>query len=473
MSGPPTGTTIEPVSRALLSLGLLLALLIPSDVRATGDGPTRLRYVVRSDAALTRLTIEVCFEGELPPALIPGVASAGAALIDARDADGAALAAPRGRIDLAGVAPESCLTYRIDLDVALGASRLAGRFGDDVLISAGPWLFRPPRVPAGGATLRFELPDGLRAAVPWPLERGVHRLLPSAFRRPSFLALGRFTPTTLTRGGAAITSVRLGGGWALDEAGVARWLTRAADGVSTVQGRFPVDRLLVVLVPSSGAGVDFGMVRRGGGHSVAFLVGRSATADDLEQSWVSWHELSHLHLPPMRQRDAWLYEGLATYYQEVLRARAGVQTPSEAWAELLDGFRRGARSRGSGGPLAREAEAMRRTGAFQRVYWAGTAFALHADVALRTRGSSLDQAIARGARTWRAEDRVWTSAELAALWDRALEGRVLRPMSDRWAARVAFPETARLLERLGVGGSPRLRPAELAGLRDAIMRETE
>jgi len=453
------------VLRRLAPLALCAALIVPGDARATGES---LRYVVRAEAALTRLDVEVCFEGAPPPALVPGVEAAGRALVEARDASGRRLSTSGGRIDLAGIAPGSCIDYRVDLDAALDASRLSGRFDGAVFLSAGAWLFRPAALPPNGATLRFALPDGVRAAVPWPLACGWHRLGASAFQRPSFLALGRFSTTTLARRGVELTAVRLGDGWAIDDDGIERWLARTIDGVSGVQGRFPVDRVLVLLVPAPGADVHFGMVRRGGGPSVAFLAGTASTADDLTQSWVPWHELSHLQLPQMRQRDAWLYEGLATYYQEVLRARAGLQTPAEAWAELVEGFRRGARGRGTGAGLAVDAAEMGRTGAYQRVYWAGAAFALHADVALRTRGSSIDRALAAGARSWRASDRVWTSEEIAALWDRPLERRVLRPMSARWAAAVELPSTDPLLRRLGVHDGA-LREAELSAVRDAIM----
>lgn len=451
--------------RALFALALLPLL---GSVDAAADEPEApLRYVVRADAGLETLRVQVCFDGALPRTLVPGVEAAAAALVEARDARGRLLPSPRGRIDLSRFGAARCLTYVVDLDAALAATRFAGRYGEDLLLSAGIWLWRPARPAAGGATLRFELPPGVQVAAPWPVHDGVHRLSTSVFQQPTFFAIGRFTPSSLRRHGVALTAVRLGEGWSLERDAFERWLARAIDGVTTVQGRFPVERLLVVLVPSEGAGVDFGMVRRGGGPSIAFMVGRAATAEALERSWIPWHELSHLHLPPMRQRDAWLYEGLATYYQEVLRARVGVQSAEQAWEELIDGLRRGARMRGSGLALEAEAEAMRRTFAFQRVYWAGAAFALHADVALRMRGSSLDRTLACASRHWRGSDRVWTSVELATCLDRCHGERLLRPMSEAWASRVRPPDVMRLLRRLGVPGGDN---AELEGIRDAIMQ---
>jgi len=203
-----------------------------------------------------------------------------------------------------------------------------------------------------------------------------------------------------------------------------------------------------------------------------FVVGRDARLETLRGSWVTWHELSHLQLPALPQRDAWLYEGLATYYQEVLPARLGIQTPRDAYAQLLDGFERGARSHSSGSLTEASAEMMS-TGAFGRVYWAGTAFGLEADVALRRRGGSLDAAITRAARRWRSDLRLHTGADVCGAIDGPSDEAVLRPLRARYASGVGFPATARLLQRLGVvrreDGEVELRPAELSAIRDAIM----
>ena len=38
---------------------------------------------------------------------------------------------------------------------------------------------------------------------------------------------------------------------------------------------------------------------------------------------------------------AWLSEGTASYYQNVLRARAGILPAEDAWQRMHSGFRRG------------------------------------------------------------------------------------------------------------------------------------
>lgn len=427
----------------------------------------RLAYRVGADAALERLNVSVCFGGPAPEALVPGLSAAADALVDAHDGSGAPLPVREGRIDLAGVGPDDCVRYRVDVDAALRGSRLSMRVGGDVLTSQGAWLWRPPSLPTSGATLRFELPPGVRAATPWPRSGDDLLLGPSAFERPAFMAFGRFTPQVILRQRARVEVVCLGPGWDVDDAGVERWMSTAIDGVSTVQGRFPVDRLLVLLIPGGGRGIGFGMVRRGGGHSVAFLVGRHSTPDEMLESWVTWHELSHLQLPALPQEEAWLYEGLATYYQEVLPARMGIHTARHAWGQIVDGLSRGARG-GTGRSLTDEATNMGQTRAYQRVYWAGTAFALEADVALRARGSSLDAALAASAPRWRDDLSVFSGRDVCRAWDETVDEPTTCPLRLRFARGVDFPPTDALLERLGITGEGAAVPAPLDGIRDAI-----
>ncbi|MFK7984680.1 MAG: hypothetical protein AB8I08_01535 [Sandaracinaceae bacterium] len=436
-----------------------------------------LHYRLSSDAALQTLSIQTCFEGQPPPWLSPGIARASMALLGARDSDGAVLSVVDGRIDLRSLGRDACMTYRLDVDRARSASRFSGRYGRDVVTSAGAFLWRDlRRTPRGGATARFDLPPGLSAAVPWPRQGSVYRLDASAFRRASFIALGELHPVEITRQGARVRAVRLGPDpWTLDDAGLRRWLETAVDGISTVQGRFPVEDLLIVLAPLAGRGMGFGMVRRGGGHAVGFQMGRRSTFEDLTGSWVSWHELSHLQLPALPQRDAWLYEGLATYYQEVVAARMGFKSEADAWGALRQGFERGSNSRARG-PLSEAAEGMMQTGAFSRVYWSGTAFALEADLALRANGSSLDEALTRAAPSWRGSTRLWNSDEVCAAWDRPLDSDVLGALRSRYAAARRFPEVGPALSQLGVpveGAMELDDAAELSAVRQSIMRRPD
>lgn len=455
---------------------LLAGGTAPAGVAADEEGQPEpgLRYRVTSDEALRTLTVSACIRGAAPAFLSPGIARAGAALLGATGPDDRPLPVVDGRIDLRSLGRDACVRYRLDVDRARSASRFSGRYGIDVVTSAGAFFWRDlRRTPNNGATVVFALPEGLSAAVPWPRTGEVYRMDASAFRRASFIALGRLNPVEINRHGARVRAVRLGPDpWTMNDAELVRWMETAVDGISTVQGRFPVDDLLIVLAPLAGRGMGFGMVRRGGGHAVGFQTGRRSTFEDLTGSWVSWHELSHLQLPALPQRDAWLYEGLATYYQEVVAARMGFKSEADAWSALRQGFARGARSRARG-PLSEAAEGMMQSGAFSRVYWSGTAFALEADLALRARGSSLDEALTRASASWRGSTRLWTSDEVCAAWDRSLDGEVLGPLRTRYAAQRAFPEVGPTLSQLGIpqeGAMELDDAAELHAVRQSIMR---
>ncbi len=156
------------------------------------------------------------------------------------------------------------------------------------------------------------------------------------------------------------------------------------------------------------AGPGFGLSSRGGGRSLLFVVGRDADADALVGEWIAVHEMVHLVLPVTRDEDAWLGEGIATYYQEVLRARAGMISAEQAWENLRRGFDAGVRAAG-GRTLE---EVARGRGDYTRLYWSGAALALRMDAALRRRGSSLDavvQGVAPVLRRRRGRGRPWTS----------------------------------------------------------------
>ena len=119
---------------------------------------------------------------------------------------------------------------------------------------------------------------------------------------------------------------------------------------------------------------------------------------------------------------------------------------------------------------------MRETGHFRRVYWSGMAFALAADVRLRTRSrpSSLDALLCAEGPVFRQTTGTMPATTALRTLDRALGAPVLASMGEAWSARADFPATAPLLARLGVhvasDGSVTLDDdAPLAAVRRAIM----
>ncbi len=449
---------------------------LPAPERAAGPGGSA-HYHVRVDESLSTLWAEVCFAGEPPSAMVPLGSEASQALVQVYDSEGVEVPLPadRRRIPLARFGPGDCLHYEVDLLAANRQSRMTLRRRGDLLITQALWLWAPSQRPdTAVCSVAFELPLGMYASVPWAREGDRYLLDESAFRTAGNTVFTFQEPRRFERAGVAIEVARLPGPLEADGEDLEAWIGAATEAVAGLYGTFPRDRLHVVVVPA-GPGrspVAFGLVRRGGGASVMLLVHEQASRRELVADWTAVHELSHLTMPLMRGEDAWVSEGVATYYQEVLQVRAGNQPEEEAWAALLEGFGRGA-TVGTRRTLADEAEEMHETGAYRRVYWAGTAFALEADVALRTEaGVSLDQMISRSQGAW-PRRQTWQRGAMMHRFDRLAGSDLLVPLAERFADEREFPAMGELLGRLGVsmvrGRVVLADDAPLAHVRRAIM----
>ena len=161
-----------------------------------------------------------------------------------------------------------------------------------------------------------------------------------------------------------------------------RWVEEAARATVLPSGRFPLRSARVEVRETQSRGsspVPWGQTSRDGDVAVLLYVRRDASYEQLRADWTAVHEFSHLAHPYLGERGRWLAEGLASYHQNVLRARAGLLTPEEAWQRLDAGFRRGEAV--ADGPAL---DAMgRQRGGTMRVYWAGAAYWLEMDLALR------------------------------------------------------------------------------------------
>lgn len=404
-------------------------------------------YEVRPDDRLERLAVRACFDG-VPPARLVAPEPAAELLAEVRGPRGEAL--PHAEtITLPGVGPGECVRWKVDLRRAAFTREVTLR-GGEALLAPGLLLWRPPQ---RGLPLRvrFELPAGVYASGPW-VQAGVTRELSTDdLRVPGNLAFTRSPPLRIREAETELEAAVFAGQLAVNRAGLERWLRAAVRAVDTFGDGFPVEYLHVAVLPS-GPGwrpVAFGLVRRGGGPSVMLLVHDEIPEAALVRDWTAVHELSHLAMPRMYEEDRWISEGLATYFQEVLRARGGLISEEDAWAAIASGFERG-RAVGTGRTLWREARDVMRTGAFRRIYWAGAAWALEADLLLRERGRTLDGLLAESRPRWSRRD-VWHGRELLAECDAVLGEPLLLPLAERYGAQTAFEGFDELLRSIGVG----------------------
>ena len=257
---------------------------------------------------------------------------------------------------------------------------------------------------------------------------------------------------------------------------IVEWLRSASSNVSLAYGRFPNPSPRVVVIPTGGRSwggdspVPFGRVTRDGEEKIEFFVNPDRPIQEYYADWTATHEFSHLMLPYVRSRHKWISEGFASYYQNILMARAGHYTAIEAWQKLYAGFERGRLSRPELSPNEAAAAGIRK--ARMKIYWSGAAIALLADIELRERSGgreSLDVALDRLQRCCLPSNRSWNGPTLFAKLDSLVDIPVFMPLYRKHADTAGFPDIRPALKRLGVAienNSVRVLPhAELADLR--------
>lgn len=459
----------------------LLFALLPL-AAANAGAHYRLRY----DAADASMTVALCSDAaqaELrliadddAPRYVSGLArDSGAPIVRADDGWTA-------RDWRAG----ECLRYRADLGRIAAAQRpdVGWRRGDDLLASPTLWLLQP--ADADAADAEVALPVGYALSAPWqplPANGGArrYRIALTPLDWAAMAAVGRFREMPVTLSGGTLRIALLDGGTTGQRAALRAWLARVSQAVLDAYGRLPIPDVQVLVVPVArrrgSDAVAFGESTRGQGHALILRVDPAAPPEAFADDWIAVHELSHLFHPYLGDDGRWLAEGLATYYQEVLRARAGMIAADDAWDRLDAGFARGRADAHPGMTLDAVSERMMDLRAFMRVYWAGTAYWLETDAALRRASGgrlSVDVALARFRDCCLPSHRAWTPAAFVAKLDALTGGDIFARRYRVFARATAFPDLAPTYAALGlreqadgtlhIGGG-----ADAAALRDAIM----
>ena len=464
-------------------------------VMAAAPAAARLhRYTVAVDPDLTEIRVRACFDGAPPLYLVAESLDASTAL-DQAQVEGGKRLEPNGvELKLGALAAGACVAYTAKVDRFRGRhQRGAGptrRVGPDLIAEVGLWLWRPPALAEDeDIELSFALPEGVAASAPWRPVRGAdgtvsaYRLGHAPYDWPGAVAFGHFTEREIEVPGARLRVAVLHGSPEVQWDFVREWLSRAASAVTTVYGRFPVDTVQIVVVPNARGHepVPSAYVVRGGMPAVHFFINQRRPLSEFLTDWSAVHELSHLLLPYVRPEDAWLPEGMASYYQDVLRARAGMIPAAEAWRHMHASFHRGMRSM-PGLTLADATERMYRDGAFMRVYWSGAAIMLLADQRLRSRSGgtqSLDLALARLRECCLSPETGWSAHELFTRLDQLTGTTVFAELHEQNVRSDRFPDLEECYRLLGLrahaGGEEieLLEQAEQLPVRDAIMTARE
>ncbi len=456
---------------------LLFLFLFPLPARGEDQ------YHVELSGDLGSVTVEACFDGDPPRQLYRNAKAerftawvrSGGREFDHRSGD--------GRLSLRGLHAGDCVEWRVDLRAAAGLEdyRLALSIDNALLTSGDLWFWRDDE--RRRIRIDVDLPQGTSLSTPWKeqiTESGQVSYFPD--RTPaswsSKIAVGEFPIRRLPVAGTELRIAVLGQLGSSQQEDLAHWIKESADSVGSVHGRFPrtQPQILVTAIGAQREAVPWAHVTRGGGSAAIFYVDENRPISEFRSDWTATHELSHFLLPSISSRDRWLSEGLASYYQNVLRARDGRLTEQQAWQKLNAGFERGKRAT-KGGSLAHATRSG--WGATMRIYWSGAAMMLKADSRLRALSGgrqSLDSALEGLVSCCSEEGRSWRAKDLFAELDKLTGFSVFSELYADHVTDNDFPDVGKTYELLGIEpkpGSVRLNPnAPWRRIRVAIMNDS-
>lgn len=450
-------------------------------------------YTVTLGERLQDIEVRACFQGMVPRRLIARDEHAPDLLRGARlyrEEDVIALEARGPVLALPPAAAPACVRYRVDLDEIGRQGRSGGwRAREAIVVDPALWLWYPDGIREDQQwRLDFMLPPAYDVSGPWNRidhspDRVAYEVHERMRGRSARMAIGRFRVESIAVAGGRIRYALLPGDPAPDAAALRRWVAGGLRALVATYGRLPVPDLQLLLVPVGRGNepVPWGEVQRGGGDAVHLYIDQRLSEQAFRDDWVLVHELSHLLHPVIVSPDRWLYEGIASYYQNVLRARVGLMSPQSAWNSLHAGFERGIGGTSRGRSLAETSETMMRDHSFMRVYWSGAAIALLADVELRRRSGgaqSLDTVLEAFHDCCLSADHSWTARELMRKLDRLAESKVFTELYRRHVDADDFPDLKPVYAELGLDptgpSSVRLDPAAPgAAIGLAIMAASE
>jgi hypothetical protein len=469
-------------------LAIVLLWMMAQSSHATVK-PETLQFNLTISERLDNIAVEVCFDASDRPvtliadeALAKRIENVGEILADGSRRS---LVMRHRRIEMSRT-EASCIYYAVRLSERQINEWRSGfnRHNGAVVLGLDHFLLRPTtHTDWSGVRLNFSPNPSIKVLAPGKLRITPHGAQSFKFQnRPAnWTAAVTFGKLTLSVVRVADVDVRIAivGAIAPDVAlKLQAWIGSGLNTLTSLYGRIPVPDLQILVVPleRNADPVPWGEVTRGGADAVHLYVDSTRPLSDLTNNWVLAHELGHLIHPYLTRSDAWFSEGVASYYQNVLRARAGLITPQLAWKKLNAGFERGAAQATRTDTLAEDTPAMLDKGRYMRVYWGGAAIALMADLDFRRRSQgriSLDWVFDRYARCCLPSKQRVTALALMIALDTIAEMDVLVPLYERYAMTSQFPDLTQSYQELGIakrGGTLAFSQAPDAGyLRAAIM----
>lgn len=415
----------ETISLRFVTLPILWVFLLLANNIHAGDFIGEYTAQWSNDSAEIKVT--GCFK-TLPNKLVSGDRLSHNHIKWAK-IDGAPLRVARNKIWLPG-AGSGCVEYLVDVNQAV-TSRAPHKPDSVWILNTQSWLWLPDK---NLVRLRFSDFQGntINVAAPWKKQDDFYVVGNTPVDWTSRTVFGDFEQVEYPIG-EDILSVTLVGNVRNRKDEILLWLAENSHATQTLFGEAPLKKSQVLVAPlgPKGGPVPWGEVQRGGYPTVHFFIDETRPIKQFMADWTASHELSHLFLPKIHWRDRWMSEGIASYYQNVLRARSGMLSQETAWQKLKQGFTRGRK--------AQDHRPLRNARKVMHLYWGGVGFYFLADLRLREQGKSLDQTMKRFKDCCLPSEQSWTAEELTTKLDELSQTSIFTSLLEKEATESRFP----------------------------------
>ena len=161
---------------------------------------------------------------------------------------------------------------------------------------------------------------------------------------------------------------------------MSRWIQQTDSALTQLVGSLPFERHIYFhRTHNPHEPVPWAHTQRGPRQGVHFYVDPSHPQQAFLNDWTAPHELSHLVLPYLGKRFAWLAEGFASFMQYQVMSAMGVIDPEYAHAQYQRRFERAAKRfeqlpQLQQRPFADAAAELRQLRQFPTMYWGGAVY---------------------------------------------------------------------------------------------------
>ncbi|SRR5579859_758597 len=265
--------------------------------------------------------------------------------------------------------------------------------------------------------------------------------------RALYRALAEQPHETLKMGGGEIDVVFADGAPGLDRKAVLDWVRMSAEAAIAYFGRFPVEKVGLLIIAGDGDRINGGTTFGFAGSAIRIKVGRAAGAAAFGSDWRLVHEMVHLALPRVvpQENALWMMEGSAVYVEPIARVMAGHLSEEAVWSDSLDGMPKGQPGPNDGG--------LDDHPGWGRSYWGGAIFWLMADIGIREQTHnrlSLMDALRAINRESGGNGVEWSERQVVEAGDKATGTHVLADLYAKMKDQPVTVDLDGLFARLGV-----------------------